>query len=186
MIASVVTYLDMARRPPRRAVPALPSPPRLEPIGSEVDRYLRLYRRLGERWVWFSRAEMAREALAALIADASVMPLAMVIDDADSGLLELDFRSTGEAEIAFFGLVEAAVGAGYGRWLMEQALDLAWARPIDRLWLHTCSLDHPGALGFYRRSGFTPTRLAVELARDPRATGLYPRDAFPDLPPPSA
>jgi GNAT superfamily N-acetyltransferase len=185
-IASVVTYLDMPRRPPPRPVPPLPSPPRLEAIGTQVDRYLRLYRRLGERWVWFSRVEMARDALASLIGDPAVMALALVVDGADRGLLELDFRTPGEAEIVFFGLVEEALGAGYGRWLMEEALDLAWGRPVGRLWLHTCSFDHPGALAFYRRSGFTPRRLAVELAQDPRATGLYPRDAFPDLPPASA
>ena len=55
---------------------------------------------------------------------------------------------------------------------MDQAITLAWAEPITRFHVHTCTLDSPGALGFYIRSGFTPTRRMVEIADDPRLTGL--------------
>ena len=38
--------------------------------------------------------------------------------------------------------------------------------------MHTCNFDHPAAIGFYRRSGFTPYKLAVEVEVDPRARAL--------------
>ncbi len=100
----------------------------------------------------------------------------------DEGLLELDFRVAGECEIAFFGIAHAIVGTGAGRWLMTRAIARAWARPITRVWLHTCSLDSPVALGFYIRSGFTPYDRKVEVYDDPRLTGVLPRAAAPQVP----
>jgi len=100
----------------------------------------------------------------------------------DIGLLELDFRTPGDCELAFFGLVPEAIGSGRGRHLMDQALARAWARPIRRLWVHTCTFDHPSAVAFYTRSGFRVYALEVEIADDPRLTGHLPREAAPHIP----
>jgi GNAT superfamily N-acetyltransferase len=148
-----------------------------------VSRYAAIYRELGERWLWASRLKLSTSELAGIIADPQVHAVAFVLDGQDRGLLEIDFRQPGEAELAFFGLTDEAVGGGHGRWLMEQALEIAWSHPIRRFWVHTCNFDHPAALGFYRRSGFAPYKLAVEVEADPRLTGVFPPDSFPDLPP---
>ena len=55
-------------------------------------------------------------------------------------------------------------------------------RPIRRFWAHTCTLDHPSALSFYKRSGFRPFRRQVEIAEDPRLSGLAPMDAAAHVP----
>ena len=47
----------------------------------------------------------------------------------DEGILELDFRKEGECELAFFGISPKLLGLGAGRWMMNQALDLAWFTP---------------------------------------------------------
>jgi hypothetical protein len=65
---------------------------------------------------------------------------------------------------------------------MAQAIDLAWRHAPRRFWVHTCSLDHPGALGFYLRSGFRAYKRAVEVADDPRLIGLAPPTSAPSLP----
>ena len=65
---------------------------------------------------------------------------------------------------------------------MDKAIQLAWAEPIDRFWVHTCTLDHPRALAFYMRSGFTAYRRELEVADDPRLTGVLPREAAPQIP----
>ena len=85
--------------------------------------------------------------------------------------------------MSFFGLVPEAIGQGWGRLLMAEALRRAWERPIDRLWVHTCTLDHPRALGFYMRSGFRPYKRAVEIAEDPRLKGYVPLTTAPHIPP---
>jgi GNAT superfamily N-acetyltransferase len=182
-LASVVTYLEMHMRPPRRSVPAHDTPRTLQRLGAaDIARYRALYRLVGERWLWFSRLVMPEAALEAILADPQVFAYAVHEGDTAIGLLELDFRVGGEAELAFFGVTDDRVGTGVGRWLMEQALDLAWARPIARLHVHTCTLDHPAAVSFYVRSGFAPYARAVEVAPDPRLTGVLPRAAAPHVP----
>ena len=100
----------------------------------------------------------------------------------DVGLLELDFRTEGEVELAFLGLVPGFIGQGAGRFLMNEAIARAFARPIRRFFVHTCTLDAPGALAFYLRSGFTPYKRAIEVADDPRLLGFLPRESAPHVP----
>src|SRR3546814_2894438 len=85
------------------------------------------------------------------------------------GMLELDFRHPGQCELSYVGLVPDLAGQGHGRWLMAHALALAWRKGVARVWVHTCTLDHPAALGFYRASGFTPIRRTIETFEIGRA-----------------
>ena len=98
-------------------------------------------------------------------------------DGVPEALLELDFRINGECELAYFGVTSALLGSGAGRFLMNTAIRLAWDKSIQRFHVHTCTLDHPEALGFYRRSGFTAYRQQIEIEDDPRLTGQLPMDA---------
>jgi GNAT superfamily N-acetyltransferase len=181
-LATVVTYLEMtAPPPPRPERSAVPWSLR-HVTAPTLDWYRDLYRRVGEDWLWCSRLELADAALAAIITAPDVEVHALVVDGRDEGILELDFRVAGECEIGFFGLAPSIVGAGAGRWLMNRAIARAWARPIRRFWLHTCSLDSPAALDFYRRSGFVPYDRKVEVFDDPRLTGVLPRSAAPQIP----
>jgi GNAT superfamily N-acetyltransferase len=181
LIANVVTYLEMRASVAQGARPeAGLAFVRLR--GGQAGRYLALYRALGERWMWFSRLALAPQALAAILDDPGVEAYAAVRDGADVGLVELDARAEDETELAFLGLVEGAVGAGLGRALMAQAVGRAFARPIRRLFVHTCTFDHPRAVGFYRACGFEPYKFAIELTRDPRLEGLLPPQAAPHVP----
>ena len=102
-------------------------------------------------------------------------------------MLELDFREPGQCELAFVGLVPEWSGKGHGRWLLAEALRLAWRantarKRIRRVHVHTCSLDHPAALSAYRRAGFVPFKRAIERFPDPRLLGILPRDCAPQVP----
>jgi GNAT superfamily N-acetyltransferase len=175
-LASVVTYLEMTARPPSRPVPPLRRSLTLARLGAtDVATYRALFRAVGEEWLWFSRVLLDDAALQAILQDARVEAYAVRDGARAVGLLELDFRTPGSCELAFFGLTADAVGEGVGRWLMEEALTRAWSRPIARVHVHTCTLDQPDAVGFYVRSGFTAYRRAVEVAPDPRLSGHLPR-----------
>jgi GNAT superfamily N-acetyltransferase len=100
----------------------------------------------------------------------------------DVGMLELDFREAGECELAFVGLVPDLAGLGHGRWLLAESVSRAWRNGVSRIHVHTCSLDHPAALGAYRRAGFTPYKRAIERFPDPRLAGILPRDCAPQVP----
>ncbi len=148
----------------------------------DLDWFRDLYRRVGEEWLWFSRLQMADAELAAIVRSPMVEVHALVHEGRDEGLLELDFREAGQCELAFFGVTAGLIGGGAGRWLMNRALELAWSRPVSRVWVHTCTLDHPSALAFYQRSGFRPFRRQVEIADDPRLDGTSPRAAAKHVP----
>jgi GNAT superfamily N-acetyltransferase len=177
-VAAVVTFLEMNRRPEPRPLPE--SPLRLEHWPSvDPERYRALFRRVGEKWLWFSRLTMDDTRLLAEIAEVHV-----AIDPAGTpaGLLELDFRTPGECLIRFLGLAPELAGRGHGRWLFAQALALCWRDGVDRVKVHTCSLDHPAALPAYLRAGFEAKSRAFEHFPDPRLAGLLPRDAAPQIP----
>jgi GNAT superfamily N-acetyltransferase len=181
-LASVVTCFEMLAPVPTRTERSDP-PWRLHRVESPgIDWYRELFARIGAEWLWFSRLTMPTESLAAILRDPAVEVYALEVDGRDEGLLELDFRELGCCELAFFGLTNAMLGQGAGRWLMNRALEFAWARPIQRLWVHTCTLDHPDALSFYMRSGFQAYARRIEVADDPRLNGHAPRTAGPNIP----
>ena len=101
---------------------------------------------------------------------------------AELGIVELDFRQRPDCELSFFGLVPDLTGKGLGRWMMAQAIAMAWRPDITRFWVHTCTLDHPSAPGFYRASGFVPFKREIETFDDPRLTGQMSPDAAPHIP----
>ncbi|HEY1975993.1 MAG TPA: GNAT family N-acetyltransferase [Candidatus Baltobacteraceae bacterium] len=181
-IANVVTDLEMFAAPAPRAERTATVLTSVRWERPPLDEYRALFRLVGAPYLWFSRLELDDGALAAIIHDPDCE--IYVARDAGevAGWFELDFHQPGECELRFFGLVPEAIGTGAGRWLMNRVIERAWARPIRRFWLHTCTLDHPDAVDFYRRSGFTPFRLEIEISDDPRLTGLLPRDAAPNVP----
>ncbi len=178
-VAAVVTYLEMDKAPPTAPVPACPL--RLERwAGVDPDRYRALFRRVGARWLWFSRLVMSDAELLARVAEVHAV---IGPDGADAGFVELDFREPGLCTLRFLGLVPELAGRGHGKWLLAETLRLAWGRAgIARVRVHTCSLDHPAALPAYLRAGFVARRRAFESFPDPRLTGLLPRDSAPQIP----
>lgn len=182
-LAAVVTSLEMTARPPLRAMPM--SDLRLERWNApSPDKYRTLYRRVGQPWLWFSRLELEDGALTAIIHDPKVRIWAVTDRSGiEIGILELDFRVSGECEIAFFGLVPELAGMGHGKWMMAMALQAGWSEAgVERLWVHTCTLDGPGALAFYIKSGFVPYQRQIETFPDPRLIGLIPPNAAPQIP----
>jgi GNAT superfamily N-acetyltransferase len=61
-------------------------------------------------------------------------------------------------EIAYFGLFDEFIGRGLGGHLLTEAVGAAWTFGPARVWLHTCSFDHPAAIPNYTSRGFTPFR----------------------------
>jgi GNAT superfamily N-acetyltransferase len=180
-LAAVVTYLEM-RAPPEADVP--PSPLSLHPVAvPEPEHYRALFRLVGAPWLWFSRLTLDDAHLAAIIQHPKV-ELFSVVDEGgrEVGMLELDFREPHECELACIGLVPDLSGKGHGRWLLAEATRRAWREGVDRVHVHTCSLDHPAALSAYRRAGFTPCKRAIERFPDPRLLGILPRDCAPQIP----
>jgi GNAT superfamily N-acetyltransferase len=179
-LAAVVTYLEMHERPTAEIPHDTLQLRRF--VAPTAEQYRALFRKVGAPWLWFSRLVMPDDKLEAIVGDARVELFEVAAVEAVVGMVELDFREPGQCELAFIGLVPELAGMGHGRWLLGQALRHAWRDGVTRVHVHTCSLDHPGALSAYRRAGFTAFKRAVELFPDPRLSGILPKDCAPQVP----
>jgi len=172
----------MRAKPPLRDAPSNPAW-RLERLTApDLVRYRQVFHRVGDEYLWTLRLLMTDEELTRYLGNPGIELYLLVTPDGDEGILELDFSVEHECEVALFGVAVPLQGTGAGRWLMNRALEIAWSRPIARFWLHTCTLDHPKALAFYRRTGFMPYARKVEVFDDPRYLRLTRADAAPGVP----
>ncbi|MBV9561848.1 MAG: GNAT family N-acetyltransferase [Bradyrhizobium sp.] len=182
-IAAIVTHLEMTERLAIRSDPPGANAWTLRKVAHPTTDWFReLYSRIGAEWMWYARLKLPDAELAAKIQSPGVDIHALMQNGRDEGLLELDFRQAGACEIGMFGVTAHLVGTGAGRFLMNRALELAWSRDVQRVWLHTCSFDHPSALSFYQRSGFRPFRRQIVVGDDPRLDGTAPRDVAKHVP----
>jgi GNAT superfamily N-acetyltransferase len=121
-----------------------------------VHFYRYLYETVGRDHVWVERTRMSDEVLAAIVQDENIDLYVLYCEGAPAGYAELDFRKMPNAELAYFGLIPDYIGRGLGGFLLATAIDIAWSKPIERLWVHTNTLDHPRALPLYQQLGFVP------------------------------
>jgi GNAT superfamily N-acetyltransferase len=181
-LAAVVTSLEMFAKPERRPEPAAAAWQFRHVETPQSGWYRELFRRVGEEYLWTARLTLSDDALRALLDDPLVEVYSLVAGGNDEGLVELDFRVPDVCELAVFGITSAMLGRGAGRWLMNRVLERVWAQPLQRFWVHTCTLDHEAALGFYMHSGFQPFKREVEILDDPRRDGLVSPDAARQIP----
>ncbi len=181
-LANVVTCLEMRALPPRGLV-AFPADVSLTRFAADdLAGFRDLFRAVGSDILWFSRLIMADEKLGGILAHPAIESFALMQGGVAIGILELNFAESPDCELAFYGLVPSQIGKGLGRALMDEAIRRAFAKPIARFWVHTCTFDHPAALPFYVRSGFVPYARMVEIHDDPRLTGKLAMDASPQIP----
>jgi N-acetylglutamate synthase-like GNAT family acetyltransferase len=180
-LANVVTCLEMLSKPPAKDT-SLPSGFSLRRFSSaDLATFRALFKAIGEDNMWFSRLFVPDEKLAQILDKTQIESYAFCQNENPVGLLELNFAEMPNCELVFFGLTPDTIGSGLGRTLMNIAITKAWEKPISRFWVHTCHFDHPAAVGFYKRSGFTPYSLMVEIHDDPRQTGHMAKTASPNV-----
>lgn len=153
-MAKTTYYLQMFS-PPQRAL----APPReglavVHARKPTVAYYRFLYDAVGRDYDWVSRKKLSDEALAAIIHDARVEVHVLQAEGVPAGFAELDRRSEGEVELVQFGLMPEFIGQGLGKFFIQWTIDRAWSYGPKRLWLHTCTNDHPAALPNYLKAGF--------------------------------
>jgi GNAT superfamily N-acetyltransferase len=180
-IASVVTFMEWSGE--------TPVPPALAPgLKIEIQRpiepfaYRSLYSRIGQDLFWMSRAAMSDATLAELLNRPTTVVKFLFREGRPVGMAELDRSRPGETEIVSFGVIPDEIGGGASHGLMQAVIADEIANGIARLWLHTCTLDHPAAVRFYMRHGFRGYKFAVEVTDDPRLTGDLPEHAAPQVP----
>jgi GNAT superfamily N-acetyltransferase len=168
-----VTYLDMSARPDRPSPPTPPLPYRIELVEKpSIAFYRYLYNTVGAPWLWHERRKVPDAALAAVLADPRVWIYTISAGGEPAGYAELDARDPPDILLAYFGIVPKFIGQKLGPTLLRAAVDAAWTRTPNRLTVHTCSLDHPKALGCYQQAGFKIYDKVIRRIRDPRPLPL--------------
>jgi GNAT superfamily N-acetyltransferase len=117
----------------------------------EVNRFL--YQWIGGPWQWRDRLDWTEQQWRTVVEADHYRTWIAWQQGSPCGYFELEQQGR-SVQIAYFGLAERFLGRGLGAWLLSAALDRAWAWPgTERVWVHTCSLDHPAALDNYRARG---------------------------------
>jgi GNAT superfamily N-acetyltransferase len=156
-IPMTVTFLEMTAKP--SAIP--PPMPRgkiafLKSENPPVHFYRYLYDTVGGKYFWVDRRKLSDGKLAEIIQAPTTHLYVLYTEGTPGGMAELDFRADGSANIAYFGLMPDALGKRLGYFFLYQTCVSAWAQPISKLLVNTCTLDHPRALPLYQRMGFRP------------------------------
>lgn len=120
----------------------------------EIEPYRALYNAVGEDYRWLSRRKLSDDDLASIIHDPRDEVHVLQVDSVDAGFAELDCHDPEQLEIVQFGLLPTFIGQGLGKWFLKQITDDCWSRGPNRVWLHTCTFDHPAALPNYLHAGF--------------------------------
>lgn len=156
-IPTIVTFLEMNARPP-----VLPPPqpkgkvPILKCENPPVHFYRYLYDVIGRAHYWVDRKKRSDEEVAEILKDPNLELYVLYAEGCPAGMAELDFRDEAAAQLAYFGLVPEFIGRKLGFYFLYHAVINAWSRPIKKLRVNTCTLDHPRALPLYQRMSFVP------------------------------
>jgi GNAT superfamily N-acetyltransferase len=120
----------------------------------QVNRFLYFF--VGERWDWVDKLPWSDRQWEDYAGSGHLRTFLALYDGTIAGYYELDREeATGSVEIIYFGLTPHFIGRGLGAALLTDALERAWQWDARRVWVHTCSLDHPAALRNYEATGMT-------------------------------
>jgi len=149
-----IFYLEM-KSPSHRSLPVPRDDLAVVHAVVPTPRYYRfLYDSVGDDYHWYRCKQLSDAELAQLIQNPLDEVHVLYVAGTPAGFAQLDRRQNDEIELIQFGLMPEFIGQGLGPWFLQQIIDIAWSRQPKRLWLHTCTLDHPSALPMYQKAGF--------------------------------
>ena len=138
---------------------------RAEVPSPELSRFL--YTTVGSDWYWYERLSWSRAKWLEFLERPGVETWVAYLSGTPAGYFELEAQGENAVELVYFGLLPTFIGRGLGSELLATATERAWQLQPDRVWLHTCSLDHPRALQSYQSHGFKPYKTEEEIEQLP-------------------
>ncbi len=160
----IITYLEMKSM-------ADYQPKKLSDINIRVDEvklplpdYNRfLYQAVGSKWNWTDRLKWSAEKWNHYVNMPELHTWVAYLEGTPCGYFELMKQHNANVQIEYFGLLPQFIGRGLGAHLLSEAIEQAWGLGARRIWLHTCSMDAPGALPNYLARGFKAYKQREEI-----------------------
>ena len=169
-------YLEMLQ--PAWLKPSLFSPAGVEIVQiripcPELNRFF--YTAVGGDWFWIDRLSWTYNQWSTLLSRPGYETWMALVQGTPAGYFELESQPEGDIELSYFGLLPQFIGRGLGGYLLTVAIERAWRMGASRVWVHTCTLDHPSALANYQRRGFQLYKEEVTFEELPaRTPGPWP------------
>ena len=117
------------------------------------------YKQVGKKHRWIDRLSWSDGKWMNYISNKNLETYIISESDELAGFFELLYNpELKETEISYFGLLEEYIGKGIGGYALSVAIKKSFEKNIRRVWLHTCTLDHPNALKNYIARGMTVFR----------------------------
>ena len=124
----------------------------LDPINFQLNKFF--YKNIGKKHRWVDRLVWMESKWIDYVSDKKVKTYVFKYKNDLAGFFELIFHfEKKEVEIAYFGLLEEFQNKKLGSYLLSEAIKISFENNINRVWLHTCSLDHKNALNNYIARG---------------------------------
>ena len=124
----------------------------LDPINFQLNKFF--YKNIGKKHKWIDRLVWTEAQWIDYVSNKNIKTYVFKFKNNLAGFFELIFHiEKNEVEIAYFGLLEEFQNKKLGSYLLSQAIQKSFNSGIERVWVHTCSLDHKNALNNYIARG---------------------------------
>ena len=124
----------------------------LDPVNFQLNKFF--YKNIGKKHMWVDRLVWLESKWIDYVSDKKVKTYVFKYKNDLAGFFELIFHSEKkEVEIAYFGLLEEYQNKKLGSYLLHEAIKKSFIKNINRVWVHTCTLDHKNALNNYISRG---------------------------------
>ena len=123
-----------------------------DPMNFQLNKFF--YKNIGKNHKWIDRLSWPEEKWINYVSNKNVKTYVFKLNNDLVGFFELIFHpEKNETEIAYLGILEEYQNKKLGSYLLSEAIKESFKKNINRVWVHTCSLDHQNALGNYISRG---------------------------------
>ncbi len=124
----------------------------IDPINFQLNKFF--YKNIGKNHKWVDRLTWSEEKWINYVSNKNVRSYVFKFKDDLVGFFEIIIHpEKNEIEIAYFGILEEYQNKKLGSYLLSEAIKKSFDNKVNRVWVHTCSLDHKNALNNYISRG---------------------------------
>ena len=124
----------------------------LDPINFQLNKFF--YKNIGKKHKWVDRLIWTESQWIDYVTSKNVKTYILKFKDDLVGFFELiHHQKKKEVEIAYLGILEEYHNKKLGSYLLSEAIKISFKNKINRVWVHTCTLDHKNALNNYMTRG---------------------------------